>query len=356
MSDKQTNNNYTVSQLNKESLAKERLLRITEKFKQAKILFYGDLILDEYLRGVPERISREAPVIILDYIGSRYTLGGGANAAANARSLGAQTSLLGVTGADKTADILQEKCQQAGIKLHNIVATDRHTTLKTRVVSSSSSDPDTGTVLKQQVLRIDRQTKSGLTEEQYKNLLGTFNEVLSEHDACLLSDYRGGVLTDEGARGAVARARAQNKTIIADANGNFQKFSGATSMTPNQPDVAATLAKSINSDEELYEAGFNLLEELNLPFTLITRGAKGMALFTHEKQTLDLIPAFNLSEVFDVSGAGDTVSATYTVALACGASHLEAAILGNLAASIVVRKYGTATCTLTELQNLIRSL
>ncbi len=323
------------------SLNKARLLNLIEKFDQVKVLVMGDLILDEYLLAKPERISREA-------------LGGAANAAANIAALGAKVTLLGLTGNDSSAKTLTSLCNELGVDLINIVDNVRQTTTKTRIISTSSSNPDSGTILQQQVLRVDREDSIETSSEQEKAILAKFQEAISSCDVVLLSDYDNGVLSPKLASQAISISKAQNKKAIVDSNGDIYKFKGAYSFTPNQPDTEKALERKINNDTELIEAGLALQTKLETEQLLITRGAKGMALFGDK--SLDLIPALNLSEVFDVTGAGDTVAALYSVSLALGASPLEAAILGNLAASIVVKKYGTATVSKQELVELIEQL
>ena len=350
-------------QLNKQEVSLDNidfnfLKSLVGRFSEAKVLVLGDVILDEYLRGTPERISREAPVIILQYINSRYALGGAANAAHNLASLGVQTSLMGICGEDEIAHIFKQECEDKNIEAIIFEDSSRPTTLKTRVVSSSSSDPDSGTVLKQQVLRIDRQSKHQISEDISCRILDKLETIIDDFDLILLSDYASGLFSELNSQQIIKLATKHNKKIIVDSNGNFQKYQGAYCLTPNQPDVEATLGLKLKTEEELFSAAKILLDQVKAKQILITRGAKGMALFSEtasDKEigephlNLDLIPAFNIAEVFDVSGAGDTVSACFSLALALGASNLEAAILGNIAASIVVRKYGTAVTNSQEL-------
>ncbi len=336
------------------SLDKPKLLSLIEKFDQVRVLVVGDLILDEYLLAAPERISREAPVIILKYIRSKFALGGAANAAANIAALGAKVSLLGITGDDASAKTLTKLCEEQNVDLINIVDNARQTTTKTRIISTSSSNPDSGTILQQQVLRVDREDSTEISALQQKNILAKFQEAITSSDLVLLSDYDNGILGNNLAQEVLSSARSLKKKTIVDTNGDIYKFKGAYSFTPNQPDTEKALECKINNEAELIEAGLALQTELETEQLLITRGAKGMALFGDK--SLDLIPALNLSEVFDVTGAGDTVAALYSVSLALGATPLEAAILGNLAASIVVKKYGTATTSKQELVELIEQL
>lgn len=346
------------SYIEKNQIDFSSMKNLLKRFNEAKVLVIGDLIVDEYLRGVPERISREAPVIILQYINSRYTLGGSANAASNLASLSAKTSLMGIVGEDKTADRLTTICRERGIELYYCIDPSRPTTLKTRIVSSSSSDPDTGTVLQQQVLRIDHQSKEKLNPELSKKLMDSLQDIISDYDVILLSDYGSGVLHEDNVREIISIAKQHSKRVIVDSNGNFAKYKGAYCLTPNQPDVEATLGWKIKTEDDLLKAGKELLGLIGTEQILITRGAKGMVLFNKVDRDLqvDFIPAFNVSEVFDVSGAGDTVSACFSLAIALGATNREAALFGNIAASIVVRKYGTATIDVKELASEINNL
>jgi rfaE bifunctional protein kinase chain/domain len=201
---------------------------------------------------------------------------------------------------------------------------------------------------------VDREDSLELSSELEKTILAKFQDAISTCDVVLLSDYDNGVLSSNLVHQVLSSSKAQKKKVIVDTNGDIYKFKGAYSFTPNQPDTEKALERKINNEEDLIEAGSLLQTKLETEQLLITRGAKGMALFGDK--SLDLIPALNLSEVFDVTGAGDTVAALYSVALALGATPLEAAILGNLAASIVVKKYGTATVNQAELLELIERL
>jgi len=332
-------------------LDKTRLKDLVKKFSQAKILIVGDLILDEYLTGTPDRISREAPVIILKYLSSKFALGGSANAAAGTSALGAKTTLVGVLGQDSSADMFRDICKKLNIELKPIIEPARMTTVKTRIVSSSNKNPDAGTSQKQQVLRIDREEKNSLTTESQKALLERIREEISSNDIVLLSDYGNGVLSSETSLPIINLCKTNSKKSIVDSNDSFDKFPGAFSLTPNQPDLQTNLGVEIQDNTDLSQAAALLKQKLKVDELLVTRGAKGMALFSKDGEYF--IPAFNLSEVFDVTGAGDTVAGTYSLGLAVGASSYESAVLGNLAASIAVKKYGTATVSDAELIELI---
>ncbi len=347
-----------IQKIEKEDLNKSALEALVNKLKTANVLVLGDLILDEYLLGSPERISREAPVIVLNYKDSKFALGGGANAANNIASYGAKTKLIGITGTDDGLLNLEKISSEQNIDLDTIQDAARTTTIKTRIISTSNSNADNGTLLKQQVLRVDRQSREPVSQEIEDKLFQKLKEQTKDTDMILLSDYSNGVFTESLAKRAIAYAKENDKTIVVDANDSFEKFFGAAILTPNQPDAEAMVGYQIKSDDDLVKAGQDLLKITDAKHILLTRGAKGMALFTKTEKAVDLklIPAFNKSEVFDVTGAGDTVTGTLSAALSIGAEPLEAAILGNLAASIVVSKYGTATVSTQELLDLLFKL
>jgi len=331
-----------------DSSHKQKLKDTVKAFKKARILVVGDIILDEYLLGSPERISREAPVIILNHVGSDYALGGAGNAAANIAALGGNVTLLGIAGEDNGADEIRKLAEQMHIALELVSDPKRRTTIKTRVISTSNQNPDSGTRVKQQVLRLDRQDRFAITSDVEQELTMSFKRLVGAADIVLISDYNSGVLSPSSSAKIIEIARAENKRVIVDSTGDFTKFKGAYSMTPNQPDAETMLGYSIRSEDELIKAGQELLEKIGSEEILLTRGAKGMALFKRSAKP-ELIPAFNIVEVFDVTGAGDTVAASYSLGLASAASSHDSALIGNLAASIVVRKYGTAACSLDEL-------
>lgn len=348
--------------LSKQDIDKAHLQGIIEKFQAARVLVVGDIILDEFLLAKPERISREAPVLILEYLQSNYALGGCANAASNIASLGAKVTLIGLVGDDKEANLVEKVAKEQGIDLIPVVDPKRSTTVKTRIISTSNTNVDNGTVLKQQVLRVDRQSRHDAEADLESLIYEKLNGEINKADLVLLSDYSSGVLTDSLAAKAVELCKSKSKKVIVDSTGDFKKFKGADLITPNQPDVEATLKISIKDNEELKKAAATLLNDYGVKEVLITRGAKGMALFaqseadSNKELNSQIIPAFNVSEVFDVTGAGDTVAAGLSLSMSVGASTLDAAVIGSLAASIVVRKYGTATASQEELLELLKSI
>ena len=340
-----------------EQINKSKLASIIRRFPEARILVIGDIILDEYLLAQPERISREAPVLILNYIKSDHALGGAANAAANIAALGAKVTLIGLLGDDAAALQIKRLAEERNVDLVPVIDFTRLSTVKTRIISTSSPNPDSGTVLKQQVLRVDRQCRDNAGVAASKELLDLISDRISEADLILLSDYGSGTLTENNINKVIELANNSEKKVVADSTGDFSKYKGVYSLTPNQPDAESTLGYKIKSENDLLKAGKDLLDAICSKELVLTRGAKGMMFFS-KPAVLEAvsIPALNLSEVFDVTGAGDTVAACYSLGLAVAASGLDSAIIGNLAASLVVRKYGTAVTSIQELLDALDNL
>ena len=339
------------------------------KNAKPKITVIGDLILDEYLIGYPERISREAPILILEYKENFYRLGGAANAAINASKLGAEVTLIGSVGQDKASEEMAKICELNQINFQPIISASKPTTLKTRILAANqaSSLTHSGTAHNQQVLRIDRQSKADLDSKERDQLIQKSLEYLPSSDSVLLSDYALGVLSQEVSQELIQAASKHKVKVIADPSSSFDRFRGVSLITPNEPDTEKELANlipnaSISFDSRLFdsEAGIKQiqksLQEILSARTafLITRGAEGMILLDGE--IFHSVPAFNKAEVFDVTGAGDTVSACISVAIAAGASLEQAMYLGNLAASIVVRKTGAATTSMQEMEKALSEL
>jgi rfaE bifunctional protein kinase chain/domain len=342
-----------ISKLDKNRIDKKKLSEIVKNFSKVKLTVFGDLILDEYLTGNPSRISREAPVIIFKFLRSDFALGGSSNAANNAAALGAKVNLIGTLGEDIYQKEFKMLCEKSNIKLDAIIDKEKHTTTKTRVISTSNKDPQAGTGIKQQVLRIDREFSEAISLKIAEELNKHLQASLKDTDLVLLSDYSNGNLNNNNCQEIIAACKLAKKKTIVDSTGDLSKFKNAYSFTPNQPDLEKFLSKNITSEDELLNLSNQAKLELNCENLLLTRGAKGMALI--EDNNIQLIPAFNISEVFDVTGAGDTVAAVYSLAIALESTPLEAAILGNLAASLVVKKPGTATVSQEELLELINN-
>ncbi len=330
---------------------KEKLVSYISKLRQPKVLVIGDLAMDEMIYGDAERISREAPVLILQHSYTKLILGGASNAAHNVSTLnGNQVSVIGVMGEDYQAGQLIETFKEAGIDTRYVIKDKtRKTTTKTRISGSIS------TSITQQIVRLDRQTNSPISEKTEEKVLRNIEKAIPHHDAVILSDYHIGTLTPRIINRSIELANKYNKIIVVDAQRNLQNYKNVTSMTPNLPDTQKSVGFDIVDEKTLQRAGDKLLFDTEAKFILITCGADGMFVAEPNKKYTK-IPVFNKSEVFDVTGAGDTVTAVYTLALAAGADAVYAALIGNVAASLVVRQFGCATTTVEELLAAVEKL
>ncbi len=333
------------------NIDKQKLVSYIKKLAEPKVLVIGDMALDEMIYGDAERISREAPVLILQHTYTKLILGGASNAAHNVSTLnGRKVSVVGVIGDDYQAGQLLETFENAGINTEHLIKDSaRKTTTKTRISGSIT------TSITQQIVRVDRQTNAPVSRETEDKVLAEIEKAIPKHDAIILSDYHIGTLTDKIIKRAIELANIYDKVIVVDAQKDLGKYKDVTSMTPNLPDTQKSVGFELDTEEALQKAGDKLLYKTFAKAILITCGADGMFVAEPDKKYTK-IPVFNKSEVFDVTGAGDTVTAVYTLALAAGAEPAYAAIIGNIAASIVVRQYGCATTTVEELFSAVEKL
>jgi len=312
-------------------------------FPNCRILVVGDLMIDEYVWGSVDRISPEAPVQIVAVDREEYTLGGAGNVVNNLAALGAQVSVGGVIGTLADGDRLMAMFTALGIDASGVVRDPvRPTTRKTRIIAAN-----------QHVLRIDRETRSSLPENACRALETLIRRKLPESDVMLISDYGKGVVTPSLVQTTVQIADACGKIVIADPKGvDFSKYAGLTLITPNQKEAALASGVDIADDAGLSQAAHRLLNTSGVRHLLVTRGKDGMVLFEEGKEPY-AIPA-EARQVYDVSGAGDTVIAVFGLAVAAGRSFREAAMMANTAAGLVVGKVGTATITPAELSTALR--
>ena len=325
-----------------------KLREYINKLGDAKILVIGDLALDEMVYGDTERISREAPVLILQHTHTNYILGGASNAAHNVSSINSgNVSVVGIIGNDYQGEELKEAFRKANINCDNLVTdNDRKTVTKTRISGSCSQS------VTQQIVRIDRQTNEPVSKETECKIIEKIIKLIPEHDAVILSDYHIGTLTDKIIESVTNNAKQHNKLVIVDAQKNLNRYKGVTSMTPNLPDTQKHVGFYLKNKADYIMAGNTLINETGAESVLITCGSEGMVVITKNEQYTH-IPVFNKSKVFDVTGAGDTVTAIYTLALSIGAEPVYAAIIGNIAASIVIKQFGCATTTIKEILDAI---
>ena len=333
----------------KNGLDRDRLLGLVRAFAGKRILVVGDLVADEYIIGAPLKVSREAPVLIL---GQRehYTVPGGAlNPGVNARTLGAEVFICGVIGDDASGARLRQRLADYHIALDGVVSeSGRPTTTKSRIFAGDSQ------LVRQQIVRVDVLDDSDLSDGCKEQMLAYLRATIPTVDAMILSDYENGVISPEIIQTAIPLAREAGKIIIVDAHGDLDRFQGVTALTPNQPEAEATLGRRIHDRASLEAAGQELLDHTNAQGLLITRGSEGMSLFERGQPTLHL-PAYYHGEVADPTGAGDTVAATFTLALTAGATQAEAAMLANFAAGLVIQRLGNATNTPEELMAAVRA-
>lgn len=329
---------------------RERLGQAIESFSNGSIAVVGDVAIDEMIYGATDRLSREAPVVILRHQRTDVVLGAAGNTAHNLAALGAQVGVIGVCGTDYNAGRLMAAMARDGVSTTDMVPdASRPTTTKTRLSGVANHS------VTQQIVRIDAESREPVSKDIEAALINKI-EALADTDAVILSDYALGVMTPAVLKAALGLLKRKPAPIIAvDSQQRLDSFQGATLLTPNQPEAERNLGYDLDSPERLAKGGAELLKRTHARAVLITRGAAGMSLFEHDQPVVH-IPVFNRSEVFDVTGAGDTVIATMTLALATGATMPEAAMLGNLAASQVVRQFGAATVSPTELKTALDKL
>jgi D-glycero-beta-D-manno-heptose-7-phosphate kinase len=303
-----------------------------------RVLVAGDLMMDEYIMGSVRRISPEAPVPVVEIQRRTHVPGGAANTAANVAGLGGRPVLVGVVGQDPAGAHLREAVEKRGVCTDGLVVdADRPTTTKTRIVAHS-----------QQVVRVDQEERAPLPRHTEDKLLRAAAACLENVDACVVSDYAKGVVSARFAEHLIASARRAGKPVVVDPKGTaYEKYRGATVVKPNVHEAGQVLNCEMDGIAALLRAGRDLLALLEGSAVLITRGAQGMSLFLDGVQPLH-IPA-EARDVYDVTGAGDTVASTLGLALAAGASLTQAARLANRAAAVVVGKVGTTAVRLHDL-------
>jgi D-glycero-beta-D-manno-heptose-7-phosphate kinase len=328
--------------MNKTAL-QERLVDIVRRFSERRIVIVGDSIADKFVHGSISRVSREAPVFILRHEQTETLPGGASNCAMNLVSLGARVSLISVTGADEAGSELRVKLEAAGVDVDGVIVSDKvQTTTKVRILAGHSHSS------KQQVIRVDYDSAPINDAEIRKALVQKLDKAIPAADALVISDYNYGVVDAQ----TVEAVRKTNVPVLIDSRFRLSEFTGFTAATPNQEEVENVLGAQLSSTDELETAANELKQRLGYHALLVTRGGQGMTLFEDDAAPLH-IPAVGAQQAVDVTGAGDTVIATFTLALASQASFAEAARLANYAGGLVVMKRGTASVTAAELEDSI---
>ena len=316
-------------------------------FAGRTVVVVGDLIVDEYLFGKPARISREAPVLILRFSERQVLLGGAANAANNVHALGARVIPIGVIGRDGAGEELVALFGAAGIPTDGIVTENgRTTTVKTRIMAGGYQ------ATRQQVVRLDREPAGEPQPTSEDALLGRLTALGTRVDAVVISDYGYGTVTPRLFEHVKALARRANAIVSVDSRYQLPRYVGVTAATPNEAELEQLTGVPADDERTVEKAGRQLLERLDARMLLVTRGSRGMALLERDGATT-FVPIHGTDEIADVTGAGDTVISTFTLALASGASPFQAATLANVAGGVVVMKRGTATVLPSELQQAI---
>ncbi|MBF0545147.1 MAG: D-glycero-beta-D-manno-heptose-7-phosphate kinase [Candidatus Riflebacteria bacterium] len=313
---------------------RDRLKEILSSFHNYEIAVLGDLMLDEYLWGKVDRISPEAPVPVVQVKRETWLPGGAANVAMNIVALGGKTCIFGVTGDDGTGRKLKESLLEKKINTQGmIIDSGRCTTLKTRIIGHN-----------QQMVRIDRETSENLEQKTARSLTEVLSKMIPSVSGVIVSDYAKGVITLESLPPMIEKFRKNGKFVSVDPKlKNYPLYAGSTIITPNTKEAESILGRLFESQDDVESGGTEILKRFKIDAVLITRGENGMSLFEKNKHSLT-IPTRAI-EVFDVTGAGDTVIATFSLALATGCSMSEAAEVANLAAGVVVGIIGTATAS-----------
>jgi rfaE bifunctional protein kinase chain/domain len=321
----------------------ERLTAIVRRFPQSKVVVVGDLVADQFLYGEISRVSREAPVLILRYERTETTPGGAANCATNLAALDAKAVIIGVIGQDEAGSALVDKLGAANVDCGSIVSSPSvRTTTKVRVLAGQIHST------RQQVIRIDYEGQPLADATLREQLRAHMREEVASADAVIISDYNYGLADVEMVEAIREATRERGIPVLVDSRFGLMRFTNFTSATPNEDEVEQALGRQFHNAAELEAAGAEMREQLSCRALLITLGSRGMLLLEDGSEPLQ-IEAVGAREAVDVTGAGDTVIATYALALASGATFAEAANLANHAGGLVVMKRGTATINRQEL-------
>jgi rfaE bifunctional protein kinase chain/domain len=332
------------------SVDRGALADLIARFPRVRIGVFGDLIVDEFIYGEIARVSREAPVLILNYDSTEIVPGGAGNAANNVAALGGRCAIVGIAGRDDTGDRLIAALGDRVDTRHVMRPRGYRTPTKTRILAGGVHSA------KQQVVRIDRAARQDVASLEAAAIAARLAKAASRCDALLVSDYGSGLVRPAAVRQAHAALRRRGAAappLLVDSRYSLLSFRGMTACTPNESEVEQLFDVRIGENTRVLErAGRELLKRTRSGAVIVTRGSRGMALFETDRPTAH-IPIFGSDQIADVTGAGDTVIATLTLALAAGASFLQAAHLANYAGGLVVMKRGTATVSADELRQAV---
>ncbi len=320
------------------TVSAERCREILEAAHGSRVLVLGDMVVDEHIIGHSTRLSREAPVPVIEQSGHLFVPGGAANPAYNARSLGSDVSVCGMVGDDDMGDRLRQILDEAGIHTAGLAAEpSRPTSVKLRVWAGGA-----GQRHYQQVARVDLSNRETMSENSQQELILYLEGAIPEYGAVIISDYESGVVDAPILDYVLRCAKQHSKRVIVDSHGHFARFREVTAVTPNQLEAEAELGKSMNSDDELESGGNELRADLDCEHLLITLGVNGLALFSRGEQ-MKTVQAHPVPGLVDATGAGDTVASAFALSLLGGAAPIEAAEIANAAGAAVVSKLGAST-------------
>ena len=315
--------------------------------KNLKILIIGDMVADVYLKGNIARVSREAPVLVLEHAGEKIVPGGAANVVHNIATLGGNAIAFGLIGDDKAGSGLKDILDSKNVDTIGLIVEDNRPTItKTRIIAGGSA------TVSQQIVRIDQEIKTPILAETEEYFIKLFKKIIEKVDAVVLSDYGSGMLSAKLRKNIIALCKERNIKTVVDSRYDILNFSGVSFVKQNEAEAAKAVGFELNTEEAVVKAGNILLEKLQAEGIIISRGEHGMSLI-ESNGAINHIPVVDKSEVFDVSGAGDTAVAAFILALTSGLQSVEATRIANFAAGIAVRKLGTATVTNEELEEVL---
>ena len=326
---------------------KEELTSVLDEMEGRRILVLGDVVADIYLHGNISRISREAPVLVLEQQKETVVAGGAANVVNNVATLGGSVFAVGLLGNDNGGDGIKEVLRQNGAHIEGFLTDENRPTIsKTRIIAGGRA------TVSQQIVRVDKECHEPMTEAHEKELLKYIKSVLPKMQGVVLSDYGSGTVTPRLRKAIISCARKQGIPSMVDSRYDVKSFKGISYVKQNDAELSAAVGRSLPDEEAVIEAAQELLQELSAEGVLVTRGELGMIL-VEKDGAVHVIPVSDKSEVYDVSGAGDTCVAAMILALAAGCSPDKAAELSNIASGIAVRKLGTATVSAEELRQVL---
>jgi len=326
---------------------KEELLSLLDELEGQRILVLGDVVADIYLQGSISRISREAPVLVLEQQKEVIVAGGAANVVNNVATLGGSVFAVGLLGHDSGGEGLKEVLRKNGAHIEGLLTDENRPTIsKTRIIAGGRA------TVSQQIVRVDKECHEPLTEAHERELLKYIKSVLPQMQGVVLSDYGSGTVTPKLRKAIIRYAREHGIPTMVDSRYDVKSFKGIGYVKQNDAELAAAVGRSLPDEEAVIEAAQELLRGLEAEGVLVTRGELGMILVEADG-AVHVIPVSDKSEVYDVSGAGDTCVAAVILALAAGVSPEKAAELSNVASGIAVRKLGTATVSAEELRRAL---